>query len=172
MDDEHRLEIGQLARRPDRVEVALHEFTVAAALRVLAAPHRRHVVALEGEPELADVLRAEPGEGHGEVEPHPHLAPPVILEVVELLVGLLAPLAGEDLEVLKRRRVDRHEAVGAVDAPGDVEDLLAGQGLGGKVVAESLQGARFDHGGGLGVGRRKAPVIAEAAPPGRPAVPP
>jgi hypothetical protein len=41
----------------------------------------------------------------------------VVGEPVELLVRLLAPLAGEDLEVFQRRRVDRREAVGAIDAP-------------------------------------------------------
>ena len=91
------------------------------------------------------VLGGEPREGHGEIEPHAHLPAAMVGEAVHLLVGLLASLAGEDLEVLERRRVDRGEAVGPVHPPGDVEDSLAGQGLRRQVITEALQGARFDH---------------------------
>ena len=150
MDDEHCLEVSHGARRADRVEVALHKLAIPAPLRVFTPPHRRHVIPLEGRAKHPNVLSAEPGEGHGEVKPQSHVAATVVLEAVELLVGLLAPLAGEDLQVFKRRRVDRREAIGAVDAAGDVENLFAGQGLCGQVVAKALERAGFDEAAGFG----------------------
>jgi hypothetical protein len=149
VDDEYHLQVGHRTRRADRVEVALHELTVPATLSVLAAPHRRHVVALEGQPQVVEVLGREAGEGNGEVEPHPHVAAAMVLKAVQLLVGLLAALAGEDLQVFERRRVDRRETVGAVDAAGDVEHALAGQGLRRQVVAEALERAWFNHKNGV-----------------------
>ena len=148
--DEHRLQVGHGARGADRVEVALHELAIPAPLRVFTPPHRRHVIPLEGRAEHPDVLGAEPGEGHGEVKPQAHVAAAMVLEAVELLVGLVAPLAGEDLEVFERRRVDRREAVGAVDAAGDVENLFAGQGLRRQVVAKALERTGFDEAAGFG----------------------
>ena len=47
VDHQHRFDVGHRRERADRVEIALHELAIAAALRVLAAPHRRDVVALE-----------------------------------------------------------------------------------------------------------------------------
>ena len=156
VDHEHHLQIGHGARGADRVEVALHELAIPAPLGVLAPPDHGHVIPLERQAEFVDVLGGEPGEGHGQVEPHPHLAATVVGEPVELLVGLLAPLAGEDLEVFERRRVDRREAVGAVDAAGDVEHPLPGEGLGREMVAEAFERAGLDHhricsSGGLGL---------------------
>ena len=113
--------------RADRVEVALHELAVAAALRVLAAPHGGDVVPLERRAELADVLGGKAGQRHGEIEPQADVAAAVVLEAVELLVGLRAAFAEEDFEVLERRRVDRAEAVRAEHAPRGVDDPLARQ---------------------------------------------
>ena len=145
MDNEHHLEVGHGARGADRVEVALHELAIPAPLRVLPPPHGRHVVSLEGQAEFIHMLGSKPGEGNGEVEPHSHLPATVVGKPVELLVGLLAPLAGQDLEVFKRRRVDRRETVGAVDAAGHVQHPLPDEGLGRQVVAETLEGAWLDH---------------------------
>ena len=144
VDDEHRFDIGGDAVGADRVEVALHELAVAAALRVLAAPDRGDVVALERRAEFADVLGGEAGERHGEVEPQADVAAAVVLEVVELLVGFVAPLAEEDFEVLERRRIDRAKAVGAIDAPGRVDDLLARHHRFRQIVAETFERARLN----------------------------
>ena len=117
------------------------------------------------------MLGGEAGQRDREIEPHPHLAATVVGEAIELLVGFVASLAGEDLEVFKRRGVDRHKAVGAVNAPRDVEDPLPSEGLRGEMIAETLEragldeGAGFDgrarvgHGAGPGEERRKASVI-------------
>ena len=91
------------------------------------------------------VLGREPGERHGEVEPEAHVAAAVILEAIELLVGLVAPLARQDLEVLERRRVDRRKAIRPVDAAGDLQNPLSGQGLSRQMVAKSLERAGLDH---------------------------
>ena len=56
----------------------------------------------------------------------PTSRPPWSCEPVELLVGLVAPLAGEDLQILQRRRVDRAESVRAVDPSSRVDQPLAG----------------------------------------------
>ena len=137
------------ARGADRVEVALHELAVAAALRVLAAPHGGDVVALERRAQLADVLGGEAGQRHGEVEPQADVAAAVVLEAVELLVGFRAALAEQDFEVLQRRRVDRAEAVGAKDAPRGVDDLLARHHRLRQIVAEALERAGLDAGDGM-----------------------
>ena len=93
VDHQRRLDVGGDRQRADRVEVALHELAVAAALRVLAAPHRGDVVALERRAQLVDVLGDEARQRHRQVEPHADVAPAVVLKAVELLVGLVAPLA-------------------------------------------------------------------------------
>jgi hypothetical protein len=90
------------------------------------------------------VLRDEARERHGEVEAQRDAAAAVVLEPVQLLVGLRSALAGQDLLVLERRRVDREEAVGAVHAPRRVHERLARDHLLGKVVPEAFQRARLD----------------------------
>ena len=133
------------ARRADRVEIALHELAIAAALRVLAAPDGGDVITLERHAEFVDVLRDEPGQRHGQVEPHADFATAMISKLVELLVGLVAPLAGEDFEVLERRRVDRREAIRAID-PLRGRRSAASRGIiaSGKIIAKALERARFD----------------------------
>ena len=116
MDHQHRLDVGRDRAGADGVEIALHEFAVSAPLGVLAAPDGGDVVPLERRPQLVDVLGDEAGQGHGQVETQPHVASAVVLELIELAVGLFAPLAGQDLQVLQGRRVDGAEAVGPVDA--------------------------------------------------------
>ena len=103
--------------RADRVEIALHELAVAAPLRVLAAPDRGDVIPLERRAELVPMCWAT-NRASGTVRSNrmPDVAPAVILKAIELLVGLVAPFAGEDFEVLQRRRVDRAEPVAAIDA--------------------------------------------------------
>ena len=91
------------------------------------------------------VLGGEPREGNGEVEAEADVAAAVILKAVELFVGLVAPLAREDLEIFECRRVDRRKPIRPVDAAGDLQDPLAGQGLSWQVVAKSLERAGLDH---------------------------
>ena len=141
VDHQGGFDVGGDRAGADGVEVALHELAVAAALRVLAPPDRGDVVSLQRDAQLVDVLRGEAGQRHRQVEPQPHPAPAVVLELVELLVGLLAPLAGQDFQVLQRRRVDRAEAVGAIDPPGRVDQPLARNHRLRRIVAETLERA-------------------------------
>ena len=64
VDNERGFDVGSVGVGADGVEITLVEFTVAAVLRVLAAPNRADVVAFEGCAELADVLCGKAGEGH------------------------------------------------------------------------------------------------------------
>src|SRR5690606_7842664 len=92
----------------------------------------------------------------------------LVLERVHLLVALRAALTEQDLLVLEGRRIDRREAVRAVDAPRDVDERLARQHRFGQVVAEAAQRARLDalifrpHGGS-----RPAKRGEDCRPPGR-----
>jgi hypothetical protein len=97
------------------------------------------VVATEREIELLDVLGHEACEGDSEVKAKGDIASTVIGEAVDLLVGLAASLAEEDLRVLEGRGVDRHEAEGP-EHP--LQDLDEGGpfDLGfGEIVPESLE---------------------------------
>ena len=94
----------------------------------------------------------EAGQRHRQIEPQPDPAPAVVLKLVELLVGLLAPLAGQDFQVLQGRRVDGAEAVGAIDPPGRVDQPLARNHRLRQIIAETLERAGrnavvFGHGG-------------------------
>ena len=156
VDHQGGFDVGGDRAGADRVEVALHELAVAAALRVLAAPDGGDVIALERRAQLADVLGGEPGQRHRQVEPQPDPTAAVVLKLVELLVGLLAPLAGEDFQVLQRRRVDRAEAVRAIDPPGRVDQPLARDHRLRQIVAETFERAGRDawfggHDWGLGI---------------------
>jgi hypothetical protein len=138
IDYQHHLDVGRDLRHADRIEIALHELAIPSGLRVLAAPHRGNVVPLERQPQLLRMLGDEPRQRHGEIEPQAHVAAAVILKAVELLVGFLAPFAGEDLEVLKRRRVDRPESIGAIDPPRRLDDPLPRHHRLGKIIAKTF----------------------------------
>ncbi len=144
MNHQGRFDVGRQRPRADGVEVALHELAVAARLCVFAAPHAGDVITLERRAQLPDVLGHEPRQRHGQVEPHAHPALAVVLEVVKLLVGLFAPLAGENVQVLQRRRVDGAETVRAIDPPRRFDQPLARDHGLGQVVAKPLQRARFN----------------------------
>ena len=141
VDHQGRLDVGGRRAGADGVEVALHELAEAAGLRPFAAPHGGDVIALEGRAQFVDVLRGKTGQRHGEIEPQPDPPPAMILELVDLLVGLLAALAGEDFQVLQGRRVDGAEAVGAIDPPGRFHEAFAGNHHLRQIIAEALQGA-------------------------------
>ena len=150
VDHQGGFDVGGDRAGADGVEIALHELAVAAALRVLAPPDRGDVVSLQRNAQLVDVLRGEAGQRHRQVEPQPDPAAAVVLKLVELLVGLFAPLAGEDFQVLQGRRVDRAEAVRAIDPPGRVDQPLARNHRLRQIVAETLERAgrdafRFGH---------------------------
>ena len=145
VDHQRRFDIGGDGKGADGVEIALHEFAVAAALRVLAAPHGGDVVALERRAQLADVLGGEARQRHRQVEPHAHLTAAVVLEAVELLVGFLAPFAGEDFQIFQGRRVDGAEAVRAIDPSGRVDQPLARDHRLRQVIAKAFERAGSDH---------------------------
>ena len=138
VDDQRRFDVAGVGGGADGVEVALPELAVAALAGVLAAPDRAHVIALERRAELADVLGREAGERHRQVEAQGHVAVAMIAEAVDELVGFVAALAEQDLGVFQGRRVDRREAVGAIDAPGLFQQLLARDHQFRQIIAETL----------------------------------
>ncbi len=144
VDDERRFDVGGQGPRADGVEVALHELAVASALRVLAPPHAGDVIALERGAQLPDMLGREASQRHRQVESQSHPTLAVILEFVELFVGLVAPLAGEDLQILQRRRVDRAEAVGPINAARRVDQPFARDHRLGQIIAKALERSRLD----------------------------
>ncbi len=90
------------------------------------------------------MLRDEPRQRDRQVKPHADVASAMILETVKLLVGLVAPFAGENFEVLQRGRVDRAEAVRAIHAPRGLDQPLARNHRLGQIIAKAFQRARFD----------------------------
>jgi hypothetical protein len=70
----------------------------------------------------------------------------MILEAVQLLVGLRAAFAEEDFEEFERGRVDRAKAVGAEHAAGDVHDSLARNHGFRQKIAEAFKRAGLDGG--------------------------
>ena len=144
MNHQGRFDVGRDRMGADRVEIALHEFTIAATLRVLAPPDGGDVVALKRRAERADVLGGKAGQGDGQIEPQPYGPAAVILEFVELLVGLFAPFAGEDFQVFQRRRVDRAEAIRPINAPGRLDQPLARNHRFRQVIAEPFERAGLD----------------------------
>jgi hypothetical protein len=97
-----------------------------------------NVVSFKRRSERRDVLRGEAGQRHCEVEPHADLPAAVVLEAVELLVGLHAAFAQQDFQVLEGGRIDRAEAVGAKCLPRGIDNLLARQHGFRQIVAEAL----------------------------------
>ena len=81
--------LGRDARLADDVDVALHELPVAALLRALGAPDRRHLDRPEHRRQLGAVAGVEAGERHGQVEAQPEV------DQVERLGGRLQVVVGE-----------------------------------------------------------------------------
>jgi hypothetical protein len=90
------------------------------------------------------VLRDEARERDGQVEAERYLSAAGVHETVELLVGLLAALARQDLLVFEGGRIDRKEAVGTEDDARLLDERLAGDRLLRQVVPESLERPRLD----------------------------
>ncbi len=139
VDHQRRLDVGNDTGSADRVEVALHELAIASALRVLAAPDGGDVVTFERSSQLRNMLSNEAGERDGQVEPQAHSPAAMIDKLVQLSIGLLAPLAGQDLQVFQRGCIDRTEAIRTINAPGCLDQLLARHHDGREVIAESLE---------------------------------
>ena len=93
MNYARRLDVGDDALGADRIEIALNKFAVATALRVLAPPDGGNLIPFEWRAKLLSVLRGEPRQRHCQVEPHPDIAAAMILEAIELFVGLVAPFS-------------------------------------------------------------------------------
>src|SRR4029077_8925770 len=80
----------------------------------------------------------------GEIEPQGDIAAARIGKAVELFVGLLPSLAQQNLRVFESRRIDGREAVGAIDAPGDLEQALPRYHQLGGIIAKSLERSWLD----------------------------
>ena len=94
--------------------------------------------------ERGAVLRDKPRQWHRQIESHAHLPAAVVLEPVELLVGLVAPFTRENLQVFQGWRIDWGKAIAAIHAAGRVDEPLARNHRLGKVIAKALERARFD----------------------------
>ncbi len=115
------LRLDDRRRRPDRVDVALVELAEPPARRPVRPPHRLNLVALEELRQLAAMLGDDARERHGEVvaQRQVGLARRLVLAAAQhledQLVAFFAVLAGQRLDVLERRRLERLEAVAPVD---------------------------------------------------------
>src|SRR5262249_23578420 len=86
----------------------------------------------------------EASQRHGQVEPQSDVASAMILELVELPVGFVTSLAGEDFQVLESRRINRAEAIRAINSLGGGDQPFARDHRFRQVVAESVEGAGLD----------------------------
>ena len=107
-DTANDLRICHLRLDANRVDVELHELAKTAGTRLVRAPHGRHLVAPERLRQIG-VLRDHARQGNGEVEPKPQLLALRIRDSKDRLLGLLSRAAGEDVEILDRRRHERLE---------------------------------------------------------------
>ena len=162
LDDLHQLDLAQQRARADDVDVALVELAVAPLLRTVGAPHRLHLVTLEGEGDFTLVLNHVAGERDRQVVAQALLAnlreaaqvalaePRRVVARVEhaeeQLVALVAVLAQQRGEVLHRGGFERREAVEAEDAPDRVENVVAAHHLRGGEVARAFGYGGLLHG--------------------------
>src|SRR5687768_8578462 len=138
--DGDNLGIGQWGRRTGDVGVTLPELAEAAALRILRAPDRRDLVALEGENQVVLMHCHDAGQRYGQVVAQADLTTAGVLEAVHQLF-VFARLAGENVEILQSRRIERLEAMALEDVAEDADDRLAQDHLLRQVVAEPLEHA-------------------------------
>ena len=154
------LGVGRRVLGADQIGIALHELPVPAPLGTLAPPDRTDLVAAERELQLAVVLGHEPGQRHGEVEAHAHVPAALVGEREHLAVLLLAPLAGQHLQVLEGRGGDGPEAERREGGPDAGQQGLPLLGHLGEQVPEPSQRAGLDDGaggGGVGLGHGGPP---------------
>ena len=134
------LGVGQRRRRTGDIGVTLPELAEAAALRIFRPPDRGDVIALEGEDEVVLMHRHDAGQRYGQVVAQPDLTTAGVLEAVHQLF-VFARLAGENVEILQRRGIERLEAMALEDVAEDADDPLAQDHLLRQVVAEPLEDA-------------------------------
>ena len=122
--DDHR-------SRADGVDVALIELAKPPARRPVRPPHRLDLVALEEPRQLPAMLGDDAGQRHREVVAQREVgfARRLVLAAAQHLenelVAFFAVLARQRLDVLERRRLERLEAVAAVDVFDDTDDVFA-----------------------------------------------
>jgi hypothetical protein len=146
VDDQQGFDVRQVGFGADGIEVALHELAKPPALRTFAPPDRADVIPFEGRADFVEMLGRVPGQGHGQVEPQRHIAVALVHEAEQLLVGLFPAFAQEDFRVLERRRVNRAEAIAAVNRAGGVHQGFAGHHLIGQMIAKPAQRAGRNQG--------------------------
>ncbi len=116
----HRGQFGVEGHRQavdaDDIDVALGEFAETPGLRTLAAPDPLHLIALEREDQVVEMLRHIARERHGQVvmQAQPRLTAGLLvrlqpLDRIDFLVGLA--LGQQHLEFLDRGGLDRREAI-------------------------------------------------------------
>ena len=156
------LGVGDLRDHPHRVEVELGELAEAPLVRLVGAPHRRHLVAAERARQVA-VLGDHPRQRHGEIEAQAERFRLRPLDAEDRALRLLARRRAEQhVEVLDGRGGEGHEAVQLVDAADGVHHPLPGQQLGRHQVAQPLEQTGFDsrgHGKPLSRGLMRSVLI-------------
>eukprot|EP00456_Euglypha_rotunda_P067890 TRINITY_DN58_c11_g1_i5.p1 TRINITY_DN58_c11_g1~~TRINITY_DN58_c11_g1_i5.p1 ORF type:complete len:914 (+),score=171.34 TRINITY_DN58_c11_g1_i5:4186-6927(+) len=143
MNDEQRFDIGGVGVGADGVEVALDELTIASALSVFAAPDGGDVIAFEGGAHCGQVLSGKASQRDGQVEPHRDVAV-ALFEAEQLLVGFIAPFAGQNLGVFEGRGIDGTEPVAAKDSPCGLHQSLANEHDFREIVAEAFKRTGFN----------------------------
>ena len=125
VNNQRRLDIRHHAASTNRVEVTLHEFAVPSALSFLASPNRRDMVTLERRSQFVDVLCCKPRQRYRQVKTHANLTTALIRKLIQLAVGFIAALAGQNLDILQSWSVDGAETKRAIDLLGCIDQLLA-----------------------------------------------
>ena len=131
---EDQLDLGDLRRDTEDVDVALGELPVTAPLRTLGAPDGSDLHCAERLRQLPVVVGIVPGERHREIEPEAEVGEvrlggdgaevqllPALEHLEDQLLVVAAPAAGEQLQALQGRRLDAAESVPAIhgeDRPG------------------------------------------------------
>ena len=149
---EDQLDLGDLRRDAEDVDVALGELPVAAALRPLGAPDRPDLHRPEGIRQLREIVRVVPGERHRQVEAEAQVGQvglgrgraqvqllPALEHLEDELLVLAAGPAGEKLEALQRRRLDAPKPVPAVHAEDRPRRGVAQLRLGGQDVPHAAR---------------------------------
>lgn len=90
------------------------------------------------------MLSGEASQRDGQIESQRDIAVAVVAEAKQLLVGLVSTFSEQNLRVLQRGRVDRREAVAAIDLPCSVDQLFASDHRVRQVVAETFESRRLD----------------------------
>ena len=124
MNHRASFDVGCYRETANRVKVALHELPVATSLGILASPDRADLVSLEGYSQRLDVLGCEAGKRDGQVKSHADRATTMVLEAIQLAVGLIGALANQDFQVFQRWCIDRTEAKRTVDLASCLDQLF------------------------------------------------